>query len=110
MSGQPESSRLHALFESAVRDYEQKTKISLASHPLAERLENCHSVEDLAAILRGQARANSAYQGSDRIMKSIMSILSVLHDLSAIAALGDGIGLVRQKMLMRVFHVFNITL
>jgi hypothetical protein len=93
MSGQPESSRLSALFESALRDYEQKTKISLANHPLAEQLENCHSVEDLAAILQGQARANSAFQGSDRIMKSIKSTLSVLYNLSAIAALGDGIGL-----------------
>jgi len=110
MSSQSESSRLSALFESALQDYEQKTKISLANHQLAEQLENCHSVEGLAAILRGQARANSAFQGSDRIMKSIKSTLSVLTNLSAIAALGDGIGLVRQKTLMGVFHVFNIAL
>ncbi len=110
MSGQSESSRLSALFECALRDYEQKTKITLANHPLAEQLENCHSVEGLSAILQGQARANSAFQGSDRIMKSIKSTLSVLTNLSAIAALGDGIGLVRQKTLMGVFHVFDIAL
>ena len=43
-------------------------------------------------------------------MKSIKSTLSVLHDLSAIAVLGDGIGLVRQKTLMGVFHIFDIAL
>jgi hypothetical protein len=110
MSSQSDSSRLSALFESALRDYEQKTKITLGNHPLAEELENCHSVEGLAAILQGQARANSAFQGSDRIMKSIKSTLSVLHNLSAIAVLGHGFGLVRQKTLMGVFHVFDIAL
>jgi hypothetical protein len=110
MSGQSESSHFSALFEFALQDYEQKTKISLANHPLAEQLENCHSVEGLAAILQGQARANSAFRGSDRIMKSIKTTLSVLHDLSAIAALGDCIGLVRQKTPMGVFHLFDIAL
>ena len=100
MSGQSESSRLSALFESALQDYEQKTKISLANHPLAEQLENCHSVEGLAAILRGQARANSAYQGSDRIMKSIKTTVSILTPLSSAASLADTFGLVCQNVLM----------
>jgi len=108
MSGQSDASRLRALFECALRDYEHKTNITLANHPLTEQLENCHSIEDLATILQGQARADSAFRGSDRIMQSIKRTLSVLHNLSAIAALGDGIGLVRQMTLVGVFHVSDI--
>ena len=66
--------------------------------------------EGLVAILRGQVRANTTYQGSDGAMKSIKSTLSVLHNLSAIAALGDGVGLVRQKTPMEAFHIFDIPL
>ena len=43
-------------------------------------------------------------------MKSIKSTLSVLHNLSAIAALGDGVGPVRQKTPMEAFHIFDIPL
>jgi hypothetical protein len=108
MSGQSDTSRLRALFESALRDYEHKTNITLVTHPLAEQFENCHSIEDLATILQDQARAGSAFRGSDRIMKSIKRTLSVLHNLSSIATLGDCIGLVRQMTLMGVSHVSDI--
>jgi hypothetical protein len=41
-------------------------------------------------------------------MKSIKRTLSVLYSLSAVAILGDGIGLVRQMTLMGVFHLSHI--
>jgi len=43
-------------------------------------------------------------------MKSIKSTVSFLDKLSATAALGDGIGLVRQKTLMMVFYVSDVVL
>ena len=43
-------------------------------------------------------------------MKSIRSTVSLLYKLSGTTALGDGIGLVRQKALMMVFHVSDIVL
>ena len=94
----------------ALEDYEIKTKISLAQHPLARKLENCHSVESITILLQDQARTFGEFRGRDRVMKSIRSTVSFLYKLSATAALGDGIGLVRQKAPMAVFHVSDVVL
>lgn len=107
MSGQSGSSRLRALFELALRDYESTTNIPLAKHPLAEKLENCHSVETITALIQDQAKG---FRGNDRIMRSIESTVSVLNQLSAVTTLGGAIaGLVRQDMLMRMSHISDIS-
>jgi len=94
----------------ALEDYEIKTKISLAKHPLAQKLEDCHSIESITTLLQDQAGTFGEFQGRDRIMKSIGRIVSFLYTLSPTAALCNGIGLVRQKTLVMVFHVFDIHL
>ena len=97
MTDQPVSSHLRTLFELALEDYEIKTEISLANHPLAQKLQNCNSVESITAILQDQARTFGKFRGRDRIMESIRSIVSSLEKLSATALLSDGIGQVRQR-------------
>ena len=84
--------------------------ISLVEHPLAQKLENCHSVGSITTLLQDQARTFGEFQGRDRIMESIRNAVSFLCKLSTTAALGDGIGLVCQKTLMTVFHVSDIVL
>jgi len=110
MTDQSVSFRLRTLFELALEDYEIKTKISLANHPLAQKLDNCHSVESITILLQDQARTFGETRGRDRITKSIRSTVSFLYKLSATAALGDDLGLVRQKTLITVFHVSDIIL
>ena len=103
MSLQSGSSRFGVLFESALQDYQKQTGMTLAEHPFAEQLQNYQSVESVTALLQGQAQTLGEFKGSDRIMKSLKSIASVLFSLSASTALGGGgaIGLVRLKVLIR---------
>ena len=108
MTDQSVPSRLQTLFELALRDYETHTKISLAEHPLAQKLEDCHSIESITTLLQDQARSFGEFRARDRMTKSIKSTTSFLYKLSAIAALGDDMGLVRQKTPMSVFHVSDI--
>ena len=103
-------SRLRNLFELALQDYEIQTQVSLPNHPLAQKLENSHSAESITILLQDQARSFSEFRGRDRIMKSIRSTVSFLCRLEATAALGDGIGTVRLKTLMTVFHISDIVL
>ena len=110
MTDQSVSSRFRTLFESALEDYETKTKISLEKHPLAQKLEDCHSVESITTLLQDQARTFGESQGKDRIAKSIRSTVSFLYKLSATAALGDDLGLVCQKTPMTVFRVSDTVL
>ena len=83
----------------------------MAKHPLAQKLENCHSLESVTTtLLQDQAGTFGEFRGRDRIMKSIRSTVSSLFKLSATASLDDGIRLVRQKTLMSAFRISDIVL
>ena len=95
MSDQPGSHHLQVLFEAALQDYEKQTGITLAKHPLAEQLQNCHSVESVTAVLRDQTQAFSKFLGNDKVLKPLEKVVSVLCKLSAPANfVGQNIGLV----------------
>jgi hypothetical protein len=98
MAHQSESARFQALFEPALHAYEKKTGVSLAQHPLAIKLQSCDTVEAITGLLQDQARVFGHFQGSDRIMKSLKTTISILSKLSSAASLA--FGLVRQKGLM----------
>ena len=88
MSDQSQSSRLRALFAAALQDYQSQTGTALVNHPLAEKLQNCHSVESVTAVLQDQARAfNEFREDGGRVAKSLKGIVSVLYTLSSSAAL-----------------------
>ena len=91
MSGQSRPSRFRELFESALQDYEKTTNISLAKHPLAEQLQNHNSVESITTFLQDYARKFDDFPGSDRFMKSIKNIMSIL------CTLGDSVHLVMSQ-------------
>ena len=95
MSDQPASSHLQVLFEAALQDYEKKTSIALAKHPLADRLQNCNSVESVTAVLYEQTQAFSEFRGKDKVLEPLKKAVSVLCKLSATANFGQNIGLVR---------------
>jgi len=95
MSEPPGQSRLRALFEAALEDYEKQTGIALAKHPLAEQLQNCASVESVTNVFREQTQAFSEFRGRDKIMKLFKNSTSVLYKLTAAANFGQDIGLVR---------------
>jgi hypothetical protein len=94
MTHQSESARFQAHFEPALRAYEKKAGVSLAQHPLVIKLQNCDSVEAVTGLLQDQARAFGELQGSDRIMTSIKTTVSMLSKLSSAPSLADAFGLV----------------
>jgi hypothetical protein len=98
MSDQSESSPFQTLFESALHDYEIQTGIPLSSHPLAGELQNCQSLESVTTLLQEQALAFSEFRGSDKIIKSLKTVVSTLSRVSAIATLGHDIGLVCSRL------------
>ena len=89
------------LFESALQDYERETGTELVKHPLAKRLEDCHSVESVVNVLQEQVQAIGDLQCGDdnggRIMKSLYGAVLLLYTLSTSTPVGDVIGLVRLK-------------
>ena len=102
MAEQSGSYCFRALFESALQSYEKTTGILLAEHPLAVQLQSCHTIESITAVLECQMLTFGDFRGSDRVMKSIKSTLSILTRLSIPASLGDAVVLVRRNILMAV--------
>jgi hypothetical protein len=102
MSDQSQSSRFRALFGAALQDYQNQTGTALVDHPLAEKLQNCSSIESVTAVLQEQARAFNEFRGDNgRITKSLKGIVSVLYTLSSCTA---SIGQVRREGLIAVLH------
>ena len=102
--GDSSSSRVQFLFEAALESYESQTGMKLIDHPLARQLENCNSIESFTAVLQEQAQLFSQFRGDNgKVMRSLKSVVHVLHVLSTSTSLGEGIGLVRRMELMRVF-------
>ena len=100
MSDQTASPHLKVLFEAALQDYERQTGIALAKHPLAERLQECDSVESTTIIFHEQTQAFSEFRGKEKLMKSLQNAVSFLCKLSATAKLGEVIGMVHPKASM----------
>ena len=94
MSDQSGVSYFQVLFESALRDYERKTGITLANHPLAEQFQTCQSAESVTALLQEQARAFSEFRENNKIMRSLKNVVSVLSKISATVAVGQDFGTV----------------
>jgi len=111
MTDQPGSARFQALLESAVQAYEKRAGVKLADSEdsLAMRLQYCHSIDDIATLLQGQAQAIDDFQQHDRIFKSIRNTVSLLSPISSITSIADNAGLVRRKVLMACFTLTVFT-
>ena len=89
MSDKSGSPRLHVLFQAALEDYEKQTGIKLTEHPLAERLQDISSVDDVTDILRIQATDLENFREKDKVLKPLKKVLTVLHIISSIPSVAD---------------------
>ena len=107
MTDQPGLARFQVLLESAVRAYEKKAGAISADleDSLAVRLQRCHSIDEIATLLQGQAQAIDDFQQRDRIFKSIKTTVSILSPTYSVAS---NVGLVRQRALWACFTSLTI--
>ena len=88
------SSHLRVLFEAALEEYQKQTGIELSKHPLAERLQDCSSVESVTVILREQAQDFKDFREKDKVFKPLKKVLTVLDGLSSAANSAQDVSLV----------------
>ncbi|KAH8999644.1 hypothetical protein EDB86DRAFT_3242654 [Lactarius hatsudake] len=92
---QPSSStpNYHPIFEKALKEYKKKTRKEISTHPLAEEIRGCGSIEAILTVLQGKANELNKSQSSDeRLTKWLTPTVNVLNALSA--TLGEGVGMV----------------
>jgi hypothetical protein len=88
-------------FQAALWAYEKKPGVKLAKHPLANPTPELPLHRRCHYPSTGTARTFNDSQASDRTLKSIKTIVSILTPLSDALALAGAIGLVRQTVLSR---------
>ncbi|KAH9015065.1 hypothetical protein EDB84DRAFT_797376 [Lactarius hengduanensis] len=87
------SSRFQAIFQAALKSYQNQTKKDLIAHPLASQLQSCDSTNAILAVLQDQVREfDQAHSGDERLTKWLIPTVNVLYTFSA--AVSEGVGLV----------------
>ncbi|KAH8999661.1 hypothetical protein EDB86DRAFT_3101604 [Lactarius hatsudake] len=92
---QPSSStpNYHPIFEKALKEYKKKTRKEISTHPLAEEIRGCGSIEAILTVLQGKANElDKSQSGDERLTKWLTPTVNVLNALSA--TLGEGVGTV----------------
>ena len=95
----PSFSRFEDLFDTALREYSQKTGKDIATEQLTNRLLRCDSSDAVLEILRDQAHAFNQFRNGDwkvQLMRRLKPTVDILLGLSTSGVFGEGIGLVRQ--------------
>ncbi|KAH9073530.1 hypothetical protein EDB83DRAFT_80889 [Lactarius deliciosus] len=86
------SSNFRAVFVSALREYEKKTKTDLHTHPLATQLQSCQSSSDILAVLHDKVNEfDQSRSHNERLSSWLGPTINVLYAFSA--TLGEGVGL-----------------
>jgi hypothetical protein len=91
-------SQFQDLFDSALREYNQKTGKDIATEPLTTRLLRCDSSDAVLGILQEQAHAFNQFRDGDwkiKLMRRLKPTVDILLGLSTSGVFGEGFGLVR---------------
>jgi hypothetical protein len=83
-----------SIFDNAIEAYKKKTKKDLRSHPLLDKLQNCHSPDAVLTILYQQIPGFDQSRGTDdKWTKWLNPTVNVLCTFSGVT--GGVVGLVR---------------
>ncbi|KAH9046078.1 ankyrin repeat-containing domain protein [Lactarius hengduanensis] len=87
-----QASTFKAIFDNALKDYENKTGTNLTAHPLADKLQTCDSPDAVLNVLQEHVRAyEESRNGDQRLTKLLDPTIHILCLFSAV--LGEGVGM-----------------
>ena len=100
--------KLHATFDAALKQYEKKTEISLLTHPLMVKLQECNSPADIIVILRSQvAQSKQTTSADEQLVNWLYWLDPVVNVLSASSlVISACVGLV--SPIQVIFLQFNL--
>lgn len=91
-------STFQTIFDTALKDYKDKTGSNLFDHPLAEQFQQSDSVESITNILEEQARIFCKFRDHGKLVNSLKCLVNVFCSPPFTTVLDKGIGiLVRRK-------------
>ncbi|KAH9005381.1 hypothetical protein EDB86DRAFT_3239970, partial [Lactarius hatsudake] len=89
----PSNSNFKVIFETALKEYNKKTKQDLTALPIATQLQACDSPAAILTILQEQVdQFEQSRSGDEKLRKWLDPTINVLYAFSQ--TLGEGVGLV----------------
>ncbi len=94
------------ILDAALADYANQIGIDPAKHPSADRLQACHSPDDVLKLLEDKANEFKDYRdGNRKLIDCLKPIVNVIHAFSGI--LGEAVSLVSR---IPSFFLFTFSL
>jgi len=102
MSSSTTSSNFQLIFDAALSDYTKQTNIDLVTHPSAQTLQNCRSVDAIFDLLQDRAKQFQAYRdGNRKLIDCLKPVVQVLYTVSGI--LNEAVTSVSTAILLVLF-------
>ena len=87
------STPFQSILDAAFVDYANQIGIDLAKHPVSDRLQTCHSPDDVLKLLEEKANEFKDYrEGNRKLIDSLKPVVNVIQAFSGI--LGEVVSLV----------------
>ena len=100
------STSFQPLLDVAFADYAKQIGIDPATHPFADRLQTCHSPDDVLKLLEDKAKEFKEYrEGNRKLIDCLKPVVDVIHAFSGV--LGEAVSLVSR---IGSFFLFTISL
>jgi hypothetical protein len=103
------SPNFQTILTDALAKYTKKTGKDLLTEPLATRIRDCNSSDEILVVFQEQAQAFQQFRNGDsRLFKWLSPIVNVLHALATNAALSVGVSLVSPiSLVISLLQYFN---
>jgi hypothetical protein len=90
------SANFQSILDAALDSYARQTGIDLTKHPSADKLQSCHSPEDIIQLLSERETAFKDYRDKYRnLIDRLCPVVKVVQSLSSV--LGEAAGLVSSR-------------
>ena len=79
------SSNFNVIFDAALANYREHTGVDLAHYPLAEKLQNCQSADDILELLQEKVQEFKDFRnGNHKLINYLKPVVQVLHAFSGV--------------------------
>ena len=103
------STSIQPILDAAFVDYAKQIGIDPAKHPFANRLQTCHSPDDVLKLLEDKANEFKDYRdGNRKLIECIKPVVNVIHAFSDV--LGEVVSLVSLFSSFFLFTIFTVLL
>jgi len=96
------------ILDAALADYSEQIGIDLAKQPFADRLQSCHTPDDILRLLEDKANEFKDFrEGNRKLIDCLKPVVNVIHGFSGV--LGEIMSLVLSRIASLFVHVLIVT-